>query len=65
MAHFCTIFEPMLFHIPVFGTFWIHKRADNSNACFDVQLKGFSILWLHVVHGNEGVYDRGHCLYVE
>ena len=41
-AHFCTIFEPMVFHIPGFGTFWLHKQVDDSNACFVVRLKGVS-----------------------
>ena len=65
VANFCTIFKPMVFHISVFGTFRLHKRVDNSNACFAVRIKGVSIFWLWVVHGNEGISDRDHCLYVE
>ena len=62
---FCTIFEPMVFHIPGFGTFWLNKRANNSNACFAIQIKGITTFWLRVVHGKEGVSDRGRFLSVE
>ena len=41
MAHFCTIFEPMVFLIPGFRTFLLHKQVNDSNACFAFQLKGF------------------------
>ena len=58
MAHFGMIFEPMLFHIQLFVMFWLHKQAENSNACFAFRLDGVSIFWLRLVHGNEGVSDR-------
>ena len=61
---FFTIFEPMVFHIPVFETFWIHKRG-RFQACFSVRLKGVSFFWLRVVHEEEGVSDSDHCLSVE
>ena len=41
MAHVCTIFEPMVFLIPGFRTFLLHKQVNDSNACFAFQLKGF------------------------
>ena len=59
------IFEPVVFLIPGFGTFWFHKREDDSNAYFSVRLKGVYILWLKVVHGDGGVSDRDHFLSVE
>ena len=51
VARFGTIFEPMVFHIPGFGTFRLNKQADDSNACFAIRLKGVSIFRLRVVHG--------------
>ena len=65
VAHFGTIFGPMVCHIPGFGTFWLHKQADNSSACFAVQIKGVSIFSLQVFHGNVGVSDRDHRFSVE
>ena len=35
----------MIYHVPVFGTFWIHKRAENSNAIF------LSDLWVFLLSG--------------
>ena len=52
MAHFCTIFDPVVFHIPGFGLFRLHKGAGDWNACFDIRLKGVYIFWLQVVHGD-------------
>ena len=55
----------MVFHIPGFGTFQLHKRAYDYNVGFSVRLKGVDILWLQVVHGDEYVSERDHCLSVE
>ena len=59
------IFDPVVFHNPEFGTFQLHKREENYNAYFDVRLKGVSILWLRLVHVDEGVSDKDHCLSIE
>ena len=53
MEHFCTTLEPMVFHIPGFGTFWLHERAENFNVYFAVWLEGVDILWLRVVHSDD------------
>ena len=55
----------MVSYVPRFGTFWLRERADDSNAGFAVQLEGVAVFWLRVVHGDEGMSDRDHCLYVE
>ena len=65
VAHFCTILEPMVFHNPWFGMFWLHKQVDDSNASFPVQMEGIAIFWLWMAHGDEGVSDREHWLSVE
>ena len=45
----------MVFYVPEFGIFWLHKIADNSNAGFSVQIEGVYVFWLQVVHVDEGV----------
>ena len=59
------IFETMVFHILGFGTFLLHKLAEDSIAGFSVQIKGVVIFYLQVVQGDEGVSDRDHCLSIE
>jgi hypothetical protein len=55
MSHFDTIFDPMVSHVPSFGTFRFHEIRDDS--------KGGSIVsldrgrWLWVADGNEGITD--------
>ena len=43
LAQFFTIFEPMVFHIPGFRTFWLNKQANDSNTYFSFRLKGFPL----------------------
>ena len=48
----------MVFNIPGFGMYCLHKQVDDSNNCFAVRLKGAAVLWFRVVRGEDGVSDR-------
>ena len=65
VAYFCSILGPMVSRVPGFGLFRLHERADDANAGFSVGLEGIAVVWLRVVHGNEGVSDRDHLFSVE
>ena len=46
VAHFCALLYPMVSHVPGFGRFWLHDRADNINTGFSVVIEGISVVWL-------------------
>ena len=55
----------MLSHVPGLGMFWLHERTDDANSSSDVILKGIYVVWLSVVHDDEGVLYWYHLLYIE
>jgi hypothetical protein len=50
------IFNPMISHVPGFGTFGLHERCDDTEGSRIVSFNGGR--WLRVTYGNEGIANR-------
>ena len=41
------------------------KEQDDVSSSFSVGIEGITVVWLWVVHGDEGVSDREHWFYIK